>query len=81
MKVGDKYYFDAVKGYAARHRVKPGITGLAQVRGVRGEIDSIEKARLRVEYDRFYIDNWSLLLDLRIIAETAFKLVGDKNAY
>ena len=81
MKVGDRFYFDAVKGYAARHRVNPGITGLAQVRGLRGEIDTIEKARLRVDYDRFYIDNWSLMLDLRIILETLFKLVGDRNAY
>jgi polysaccharide biosynthesis protein PslA len=81
MKVGDRYYFDAVKGYAARHRVKPGITGLAQVRGLRGEIDTIEKARLRVDYDRFYIDNWSLMLDLRVILETIFKLIGDRNAY
>lgn len=81
MRVGDRYYFDAVRGYAARHRVKPGLTGLAQVRGLRGEIDSIEKARRRVEYDRFYIENWSLMLDFRIILETMFRIVGDKNAY
>jgi lipopolysaccharide/colanic/teichoic acid biosynthesis glycosyltransferase len=81
MKVGDLYYFDAVKGYAARHRVKPGITGLAQVRGLRGEIDTIERAKRRVELDTFYIENWSLALDLQIIVETAFKIVYDKNAY
>ncbi|AGH48392.1 MULTISPECIES: undecaprenyl-phosphate glucose phosphotransferase [Sphingomonadales] len=81
MKVGDAYYFDAVKGYAARHRVKPGITGLAQVRGLRGEIDTIERARQRVEYDRYYIDNWSLALDFRIILETVFKVIWDKDAY
>ena len=81
MKVGDAYYFDAVKGYAARHRVKPGITGLAQVRGLRGEIDTIERARKRVEYDRYYIDNWSLILDFRIIIETCLKIVWDKDAY
>ena len=81
MKVGDRFYFDAVRGYAARHRVKPGITGLAQVRGLRGEIATIERARKRVDYDRFYIDNWSLMLDFRIMFETMFKLVGDKNAY
>lgn len=81
MKVGDAYYFDAVKGYAARHRVKPGITGLAQVRGLRGEIDTIERARKRVEYDRYYIDNWSLALDFRIIFETCFKVIWDKHAY
>ncbi|WP_380879030.1 hypothetical protein ACFB49_19940 [Sphingomonas sp. DBB INV C78] len=81
MKVGDAYYFDAVKGYAARHRVKPGITGLAQVRGLRGEINTIERARKRVEYDRYYIDNWSLSLDFRIIFETVFKVIWDKDAY
>lgn len=81
MRVGDKYYFDAVEGYAARHRVKPGITGLAQVRGLRGEIASIERARKRVEYDIYYIENWSPLLDIRILIETVFKIVWDKNAY
>jgi polysaccharide biosynthesis protein PslA len=81
MKVGDRYYFDAVRGYAARHRVKPGITGLAQVRGLRGEIATNERARKRVEYDIYYIEHWSPLLDLRIIIETLFKLVWDKNAY
>jgi lipopolysaccharide/colanic/teichoic acid biosynthesis glycosyltransferase len=81
MKVGDRFYFDAVRGYSARHRVKPGITGLAQVRGLRGEIDTIERAKKRVELDKYYIDNWSLGLDLQIIFETAFKIVADKNAY
>lgn len=81
MRVGDKFYFDAVEGYAARHRVKPGITGLAQVRGLRGEIDTIERAKKRVEYDTYYIDHWSPLLDLRIILETVFMIVWDRNAY
>lgn len=81
MKVGDHYYYDAVKGYAARHRLKPGLTGLAQVRGLRGEIDTVERARLRVEYDKFYIENWSVMLDIRIMVETVFKLIGDRNAY
>jgi Undecaprenyl-phosphate glucose phosphotransferase len=81
MRVGDKYYFDAVKGYTARHRVKPGITGLAQVRGLRGEISTTERARKRVEYDIYYIENWSPLLDIRIMIETIVKLIWDKNAY
>jgi Undecaprenyl-phosphate glucose phosphotransferase len=81
MRVGDKFYFDAVEGYAARHRVKPGITGLAQVRGLRGEIDTVERAKKRVEYDTYYIDHWSPLLDLRIILETLFMIVWDRNAY
>ena len=67
MKVGDRYYQDAVRGYAGRHRVKPGITGLAQVKGVRGEIRTIERAKLRVELDTKYIENWSLPLDLWIL--------------
>lgn len=81
MKVGDTYYFDAVRGYAARHRVKPGITGLAQVRGLRGEIDTIERAKARVDYDRYYIDNWTITLDIRIILETVYKLFWDRHAY
>ncbi len=81
MMVGDKFYFDAVEGYAARHRVKPGITGLAQVRGLRGEIATIDRAKKRVEYDTYYIDHWSPLLDLRIILETVFMIVWDRNAY
>jgi polysaccharide biosynthesis protein PslA len=70
-----------VQGYAARHRVKPGITGLAQVRGLRGEIADLDRARRRVEYDIYYIENWSPLLDLRIIIETVFKVFWDRNAY
>ena len=58
-----------VRGYAARHRMKPGITGLAQVRGLRGEIQTIERAKRRVELDTHYIENWSLMLDLKIIME------------
>lgn len=81
MRVGDAYYHDAVRGYAARHRVKPGITGLAQVRGLRGEIDTVERAKQRVEYDKYYIENWSPLLDIRIIFETIFRVVWDRNAY
>ncbi len=81
MRVGEAYYHDAVRGYAARHRVKPGITGLAQIRGLRGEIDTIERAKKRVEYDIYYIENWSPLLDLRIIFETIFRLIWDRHAY
>ena len=81
MRVGDSFYYDAVHGYAARHRVKPGITGLAQVRGLRGEIDTMDRARKRVEYDIYYIENWSPLFDMRIILETCIKLVWDRHAY
>lgn len=81
MRVGEAYYHDAVRGYPARHRVKPGITGLAQVRGLRGEIDTIERAKKRVEYDTYYIENWSPLFDLRIILETVFRLIWDRHVY
>jgi Undecaprenyl-phosphate glucose phosphotransferase len=81
MKVGDRYYQDAVRGYAGRHRVKPGISGLAQVNGVRGEIRTIERAKLRVELDTKYIDNWSVWLDLGILAATFRAVVWDRDAY
>jgi Undecaprenyl-phosphate glucose phosphotransferase len=71
----------AVANYMARHQVKPGITGWAQVKGFRGETDSVEKLARRVECDLFYIDNWSLWLDIRIVMMTARCLVGDANAF
>jgi Undecaprenyl-phosphate glucose phosphotransferase len=67
--------------YARRHNVKPGITGWAQINGFRGLIDTEEKIRKRVEYDLFYIDNWSLWLDLRIIVRTALSPTAYRNAY
>ena len=67
--------------YARRHNVKPGITGWAQINGYRGEIDTGEKIRKRVEYDLFYIDNWSLWLDLKIIARTILSPAAYRNAY
>ena len=73
-------YMDAVSEYAVRHKVKPGITGWAQVNGWRGETETVEKIKKRVEHDIYYIENWSLLLDLKIIAMTPFRL-HDKNAY
>lgn len=70
MKAGDQLYHEAVAEYAARHRVRPGLTGWAQVNGLRGEIDSIEKANRRVEYDLYYIENWSIWFDIRILIRT-----------
>ncbi len=81
MKVGHLYYFDAVKGYASRHRVRPGITGWAQVNDLRGEIDDLEKAHNRVKYDVHYVNNWSLAFDIRIIIMTFLSLIQTKNAY
>ncbi len=75
-------YRKLIKGYMVRHKVKPGITGLAQVSGARGETDTLEKMRERIEYDLAYLRNWSLRLDLGIIARTAFMMLrGDHNAY
>lgn len=71
MKVDGNYYFEAVQGYRIRHRVKPGITGWAQVTGSRGEVDTMDKALERVEKDLWYVRNWSLTLDLRILVMTA----------
>jgi Undecaprenyl-phosphate glucose phosphotransferase len=81
MRVGDHYYQDAVRGYAGRHRVRPGITGLAQVEGLRGEIRTIERAKRRVELDKEYIDGWSLWLDIRILFATFRAVLFDRDAY
>ncbi|MEZ5856218.1 MAG: sugar transferase [Hyphomicrobiaceae bacterium] len=80
-KAADKLYHQVVDGYFARHKVKPGITGLAQIRGWRGETDTEEKILGRVASDLEYIENWSLLLDLYILASTPLALVHNKNAY
>jgi Undecaprenyl-phosphate glucose phosphotransferase len=69
-KAGAVLYQDAVRYYDARHRVKPGITGWAQVNGWRGETDTVEQIRKRVEHDLYYIEHWSVALDLQIIART-----------
>jgi putative colanic acid biosysnthesis UDP-glucose lipid carrier transferase len=70
-----------VDGYFARHNVKPGITGWAQVNGHRGEANTIEKLKVRVEHDLYYIDHWSLGFDLKVVFLTAFKVWFHKNAY
>ena len=68
----DQRYEGRIARYARRHNVKPGITGWAQVCGLRGEIATEEKMRRRVEHDLYYVDNWSLWLDIKIIAMTIF---------
>jgi putative colanic acid biosynthesis UDP-glucose lipid carrier transferase len=77
----NEYYKDLVESYMQRHKVKPGITGWAQVNGLRGETDTLEKMQARVEHDLWYIDNWSLWLDLKIIFLTVFKGFVNPNAY
>ncbi|MPZ38081.1 MAG: undecaprenyl-phosphate glucose phosphotransferase [Rhizobiales bacterium] len=80
-KAENRVYDEAVDGYFARHRVKPGITGWAQINGWRGETDTQEKIQGRVEHDLYYIENWSVLFDLYIVAATPFALAKSENAY
>jgi putative colanic acid biosynthesis UDP-glucose lipid carrier transferase len=74
-------YRKLIKGYMVRHKVKPGITGWAQVCGYRGETETIDKMEKRIEYDLEYLRNWSLGFDLWIIFRTVAVVVKDKNAY
>jgi Undecaprenyl-phosphate glucose phosphotransferase len=80
-KADNHLFDDVVDGYFARHRVKPGITGWAQVNGWRGETDSREKILRRVEHDLYYIENWSILFDLYIAVRTPFALIRGEGAY
>ncbi len=80
-KAADRQYDDVVDGYFARHRVRPGITGWAQIHGWRGETDTPEKIQGRVECDLYYIENWSILLDVYILFATPFALLKTRNAY
>ena len=70
-----------VDGYSARHRLPPGITGWAQINGWRGEIDDAKKHEARFEHDLFYIENWSVWLDLKILIQTPLSLFREKGAY
>lgn len=74
-------YRQLVRAYMVRHKVRPGITGWAQVHGLRGETDTVDKMQQRVEYDLEYLRNWSLLLDLQIIARTVKLVFFDRHAY
>ena len=77
----NEQYRKQVSGYMLRHKVKPGITGWAQINGWRGETDTLDKMQKRVEYDLEYIEHWSLWLDLKIILLTLFKGFLNKNAF
>ena len=70
-----------ISTFYRRHIVKPGITGWAQINGYRGETDTLDKMRHRVEYDLHYIDNWSALLDLQILVRTVVSPASYRNAY
>ncbi len=80
-KAENRLYDQVVDSYFARHRVKPGITGWAQINGWRGETDTQEKLQRRVEHDLHYIENWSVFLDLYIVLATPFALLKHDNAY
>jgi lipopolysaccharide/colanic/teichoic acid biosynthesis glycosyltransferase len=80
-RAGGRLFEDVTPNYAARHRVRPGITGLAQVRGWRGETDTEEKLLGRIDSDLEYIETWSLALDVRIIVSTMFAVLRMLNAY
>jgi putative colanic acid biosynthesis UDP-glucose lipid carrier transferase len=78
----NELYRKQIKGYMVRHKVKPGITGWAQVNGLRGETDTLDKMSARIAYDLAYLRNWSLRLDLQIVVKTVFVVLkGSKNAY
>ena len=77
----NELYRRLIKGYMIRHKAKPGITGLAQVNGLRGETDTLDKMKARIEYDLAYLRNWSLQLDLYIIWRTIFVVLKRENAY
>jgi len=80
-RAGAELYDEVVDGYFARHKVKPGITGWAQINGWRGETDTREKIEKRVEHDLYYIENWSVFLDLYILLKTPLSLLKAENAY
>ena len=80
-KAEARLYDEAVDGYFARHRVKPGITGWAQINGWRGETDTHEKIQNRVEHDLYYIENWSVIFDLYILLRTPLALLKTESAY
>ncbi len=80
-KAANALYDEVVDSYFARHRVKPGITGWAQINGWRGETDTEDKIQRRVEHDLYYIENWSVWFDLYILFKTPFSLLNTKHAY
>jgi putative colanic acid biosynthesis UDP-glucose lipid carrier transferase len=77
----NELYRKLISGYMIRHKVRPGMTGWAQVHGLRGETSVVEQMRLRVQYDLDYLRNWSLWLDLQILFRTALMVFPHSNAY
>jgi undecaprenyl-phosphate galactose phosphotransferase/putative colanic acid biosynthesis UDP-glucose lipid carrier transferase len=77
----DSYFEELISRYAFRHHMKPGITGWAQAQGYRGETPTLQAMQERVDHDLWYIDNWSIFLDLQIILRTAAELLRRRNAF
>jgi putative colanic acid biosynthesis UDP-glucose lipid carrier transferase len=77
----NELYRKLINGYMIRHKVRPGITGLAQVNGLRGETETVEKMRERVRFDLEYLSHWSPWLDVKIIFKTVWVIARDQNAY
>jgi putative colanic acid biosynthesis UDP-glucose lipid carrier transferase len=77
----NELYRKLINGYMIRHKVRPGITGLAQVNGLRGETETVEKMRERVRFDLEYLSHWSPWLDVKIIFKTLWVIARDQNAY
>ena len=77
----NELYRKLIKGYMVRHKVKPGITGWAQVNGLRGETETLDKMQGRIDYDLDYLRNWSLRLDIHIIFKTIALVIKDQRAY
>jgi lipopolysaccharide/colanic/teichoic acid biosynthesis glycosyltransferase len=80
-KAGGRLYEEVVDEYAVRHKVKPGITGWAQVNGWRGNTDTEQALIKRVEHDLYYIENWTITFDIKIIIMTAWSIINGKNSY
>jgi putative colanic acid biosynthesis UDP-glucose lipid carrier transferase len=80
-KIHNEYYRKEIEGYMLRHKVKPGITGLAQVNGCRGETDTLDKMERRIRFDHQYIREWTIWLDLRILLKTFQVVASRQNAY
>ena len=77
----DNYYSNLIRCYAFRHHVKPGITGWAQIHGCRGGTPTVDAMEKRVLHDIWYVNNWSLVLDLQIILRTVVEVIRGRNAY
>jgi putative colanic acid biosysnthesis UDP-glucose lipid carrier transferase len=77
----NELYRKLIKGYMLRHKVRPGITGWAQVNGMRGETDVLEKMQGRIDHDLYYLQNWSIWFDLWIIVRTVWVVLRRDNAY